>query len=118
MSYKKDFNNAFNDFIEIEEFKGFQDLGNGVMPRSDLWTLFAYLGDPQGRERIQNFVHSETQQRLTVETTLQVLEKHLTENDAKIAQNFVNIFKTFEEDSKQLHIRSTGIGVSCRILYS
>ena len=105
----KEFIQAFHDFIEIPEFEGFADLGNGTMNRADLWTLFAYLGDPQGRERVPNFVNPDTQQRMDVETIRNVLERVLTDKDAKLAQNFVNIYKSFEQESKDLHFRTTGV---------
>lgn len=103
------FNRAFNEFIVIDEFEGIVELGGGKMVKSDLWLLFAYLGDPQGRERIGNFINPDTNVQLTVETVTQALEKHLSHADAKVAQNFVNIFKSFEADSMALHERTTGV---------
>lgn len=106
---KKDFENAFNDFIEIKEFKGYAELGNGTMARSDLWKLLMYQGDPHARERIQNYKHSTNQTPMTLDIVKKVLDTHLTEQDAKLAQNFVNIFKTFEQEASDLHERTTGV---------
>lgn len=105
---EKNFSKAFNEFINIEEFAGYEDLGFGTMSRSDMWMLFAYLGDPQARERIKNFKHSETGNSMNVETVVSALEKHLTHKDAKLAQNFVNIFKSYESEAISLHERTTG----------
>ncbi len=105
----KDFIRAFNDFVEIPEFKGFEHLGHGRMAKSDLWTLLSYMGDPQAKERIQNFTNPETGQKMNVETVQRVLDRVLTKKDAKLAQNFVNIFKSFEEEAADLHVRTTGV---------
>lgn len=102
------FQNAFNEFIEIKEFADFEDLGLGSMTRSDLWMLLAYTGDPYTRKRIANF-KGKSGDSMTVETIQRVLDEHLTEEDAKLAQNFTNIFKSFEEEAKALHLRTTGV---------
>lgn len=105
----KNFTKAFNDFIEIEEFKGYYELGDGVMSRSDMWTLFAYLGDPQARDRIGNFINADTNTPMNIETVKRVLNQHLTQADARLAQNFVNIFKSFTQEAADLHERTTGV---------
>lgn len=100
---------AFNDAIDIPSFAGFQALGNGKMMRSSLWTLQAYLGDPQGRERISNFKNTETKEVMTVEGVQRVLDQHLDNFDVDLVQNFVNIYKTFEEETAGLTERTTGV---------
>lgn len=106
---EKNYSIAFNDEIEIDEFKGYYELGDGVMVRSDLWTLLAYLGDPQARERIANFINPDTQVPMSIETVQKVLSQHLSEADAKLTQNFVNIFKSFTKEAADLHERTTGV---------
>lgn len=106
---KDDYRRAFHEEIVIPEFEGFKHLGNGSMVKADLWTLFAYLGDPDARERMSNFKHSETGRNLSDIEIRNVLEKHLDHKDAKMAQNFVNIFKSFEDEAFELHFRNTGV---------
>lgn len=103
------FKAAFNDFVEIKEFEGYEALGFGTMVRSDLWMLLAYTGDSSGRGRIANFKHKVTGEPMTIETVRAVLDEHLTEQDANLVQNFTNIFKSFEEEAKDLHLRTTGV---------
>ena len=105
----KDFKKAMNEFITIEEFKGFKALGNGEMAKSDLWTLLAYMGDPDALNRMSNFKHSVTGDTLSPNTIMQVLENTLTDKDAVLVQNFTNIFKSFEGEAKELHLRTTGV---------
>lgn len=105
----KDFQAAFNDFIEIKEFEDYEALGFGAMTRSDLWTLLAYTGDPDTRKRISNFKSKTTGEPMTLETIQRVLDQHLTEKDAKLTQNFTNIFKSFENEARELHLRTTGV---------
>ena len=108
----KEFKAAFNTKLNINEFAGYKDLGYGTMVKSDLWRLFTYLGDPQGRERIANFKHIKTGEPMTVDTVLKVLETHLDEKDANLAQNFTNIFKSFEKEGADLALNTTGIEVN------
>jgi len=106
---EKDFAAAFNEFVTIPEFNNIAELGNGKMSKSDLWMLFAYLGDPQARERMQNFINPVTGEALNADVVAKVLEQHLDHKDAKLSQNFINIFKSFEEESIALHERTTGV---------
>jgi hypothetical protein len=103
------FKAAFNDFVDIKQFEGYEALGFGTMVRSDLWMLLAYTGDSSGRDRIGNFKHKVTGEPMTIETVRAVLDEHLTEQDANLVQNFTNIFKSFEEEAKALHKRTTGV---------
>ena len=105
---EQDFKKAFNEFVEIPEFNDISELSNGVMAKSDLWMMFAYLGDPSARERLSNFV-SKDGTVITPDLLTSILERHLDHKDAKLAQNFVNIFKSFEEEGKALHERTTGV---------
>ena len=105
----KDFKAAFNEFVTIEEFKGYKALGNGKMAKSDLWTLLAYMGDPDALNRMENFKHSITGDTLSSATIMQALESSLNDKDALLVQNFANIFKSFESEAKDLHLRSTGV---------
>lgn len=103
------FQASFNEFIEIKEFADFEALGYGTMAKSDLWMLLAYTGDSSGRGRIANFKNKKTGEPMTIETLRAVLDEHLTEADANLTQNFTNIFKSFEEEAKALHKRTTGV---------
>jgi len=103
------FKAAFNDFVDIKQFEGYEALGFGTMVKSDLWMLLAYTGDSSGRDRIGNFKHKVTGEPMTIETVRAVLDEHLTEQDANLVQNFTNIFKSFEEEAKDLHLRTTGV---------
>lgn len=104
----QDFADAFNDFKHIVEFEGYAELGNGKMAKSDLWRLFSYLGDPTAIQRFKNFKNAKGEP-MTVETVRRVLETHLDEKDAKLAQNFTNIFESFKQESFDLHKRTTGV---------
>ena len=105
----KKFNDAFNDFRFIKEFKDFSHLGNGYITKTDLMVMQAYLGDPQGLERISNFVNNKTGEKLTAETAQQILNRELDESDVALVQNLLlNTFKSFEKAASELHLRTTG----------
>jgi len=106
---EKEFTAAFNEFIEIPEFKGYEHLGNGKLAKSDLWRLMSNLGDPTARERIQNFKNATTGEAMTVESVEIVLDRVLTSKDAQLVQNYINIFKSFEQEAMDLHERTTGV---------
>lgn len=103
----ENFRAAFNEVLHIPEFEGFQDLGNGKMLKIDLWRLFAYLGDPGAVKAIPNFVHLDGR-AMDVDTITQVMDRVLTEKDAKLVQNFVNIYDSFKTESFDLHQKMTG----------
>lgn len=105
------FKKMFNDFKAVPEFADIATLGDGAgnIRKVDLLTLQAYMGDPEGREAIGNFV---TRQgvKLTVEDVQLVLNRELDSNDAAFVQNFmVDRFKRFEKRSMDLHRKTTGI---------
>jgi len=102
------FDRAFNEFVDVPEFKGFLALGDGKIQKSDLWTLLMYMGDPDSKARIKNFVN-ESGDFMSLDTMQFILDTHLDESDAKLAQNFTNIFKSFEKESFDLHKRTTGV---------
>ena len=107
----ENFKKQFNEFRSIPEFADIPTLGDGEgnIRKVDLLTLQAYMGDPEGREAVTNFV-SRKGKRLTIEEITNVLNRELDSNDAAFVQNFmVDRFKRFEQRSFDLHKRTTGI---------
>ena len=107
--YGNEFGKMFNTYVDIPEFRGISALGNGQLFRkTELLTLLAYMGDPEGRKSMKNFVTREGV-ALSPESILQILGRELTHKDAEFAQKFlVNTFKRFEERSFALHKKTTG----------
>lgn len=98
--------------VFVPEFANFASLGYGEMRKSQLMMLLGYMGDPAGRKRIENFVSVKDKDGninpITAEDVMKVLDRELDEKDAALTQNLVNIMKSFEEESFELHKRTTG----------
>lgn len=106
----KTYKEVIRQRVDVPEFANFPQLGDGEgsIRKTDLMTLQAYLGDPDGRDAIQNFV-DRNGKSLTVQDVQKVLNTHLDERDAVFVQNFmINRFKRFEQRSLELHEKTTG----------
>jgi hypothetical protein len=110
------FKKMFNEYIDVPEFADINELGlgneKGSIRKVDLLVLQAYMGDPEGRKAMENFVSGEDtgSRRLTVEDVQTVLDRELDHTDAIFVQNFlVDRFKRFEKRSFDLHKKTTGI---------
>lgn len=107
----KKFQKMFNEFVEVPEFSNIPTLGDGQgnIRKIDLLTLQAYMGDPQGREAVLNFI-TRKNEKLPIETFQKVLDRELSEADAQLVQKLMNDrFKRFEQRSFDLHKNTTGI---------
>lgn len=105
------FKKMFNEYINVPEFANIPTIGDGEgnIRKVDLLVLQAYMGDPDGRESIPNFM-SRDGVELKIEDVQRVLDTHLDEKDAAFTQNFlVDRFKRFEQRSAELHKRTTGV---------
>lgn len=105
------FKEMFNEFINVPEFNTISSLGDGEgnIRKIDLLVLQAYIGDPEGKDAIKNFITKDNR-RLTVEEVQIILDRELTSKDASFVQNFlINRFKRFEQRSFDLHKKTTGI---------
>jgi len=100
-----------NEWIDVPEFKDISSLGidgEASIRKTDLLVLQAYMGDPDGRERMKNFKDSNGVE-MTPEKMQSILDVHLDENDAAFVQAFlVDRWKRFEARSFALHERTTG----------
>lgn len=101
--------NFRNDIRDIAEFADFPALGYGKVRKSELYVMFASMGDPGGRQGLNNFT-SPKGSRLSSEDILAVLERELDEKDALFVQNFmIERWKRFTDRSFALHEKTTGI---------
>lgn len=108
--YGDKFQDTYN-FVTVPEFADIPQLGDGKgnIRKTDLLVLQAYMGDPDGRAAIPNYVDRQGNP-LSIETVQKILDQHLTESDAAFVQNFLNDrFKPLEQRSADLHKRTTGI---------
>lgn len=99
------------NFIEVSEFSNIPSIGDGEgnIRKADLLVLQAYMGDPDGRAAVTNFVDRDGN-KIDIETVQKVLDRELTSKDAAFVQNFmVDRFKRFEKRSAELHKKTTGI---------
>lgn len=104
------FKKMFNEFVEIPEFKNVATLGDGDgrIRKVDLLTLQAYMGDPDGKQAMSNFITRDGR-RLNAAEIQTVLNRVLNDNDLAFMQNFMlDHFKQFEQRSLDLHKRTTG----------
>lgn len=107
----ENFKKMVNEFIFVPEFKNIPTIGDGEgnIRKIDLLVLQAYMGDPDGKASIVNFVN-EDGVSLKTEQVEKVLNTHLDEKDAAFVQNFlVDRFKRFEQRSFDLHKKTTGV---------
>ena len=108
---EKEFKDMYNTFVDVKEFKDIATLGDGdgKIKKIELLTLMAYMGDPEGRRSVENFVTSKGN-RLTVDQVKKVLDEHLTDRDAALVQSLmVDRFKRFEDRSFELHKKTAGV---------
>jgi len=106
-----EFKKMFNEFVDIPEFNDIPTLGDGegAIRKVDLLVLQAYMGDPEGRQAMTNFMTRDGR-RLTIPEVQTVLDRVLTEKDAAFVQNFmVDRFKQFEQRSFDLQMRTLGV---------
>lgn len=106
------FKKMFSNFKAVPEFADIPTLGDGTgnVRKVDLLVLQAYMGDPEGREAMGNFVSRDGKRRLTSADVQLILDRELDSNDAAFVQNFmVDRFKRFEQRSFDLHKKTTGI---------
>ena len=107
----KKFKKLYNSPITIPEFSDIPSLGDGKggVGKTDLLVLQAYMGDPQGREAIANFI-TRKGEKLSIEKVQAVLDRELDNADVALVQSLmVDRFKRFEKRSFDLHKRTTGI---------
>jgi hypothetical protein len=102
-----------NERLEIPEFDNFDTLNNGHVRKIDLMRLMAFLGDPDGRSRIENYKGKDASGSsisMDLDTVMKVLDREINEKEAGFVQNFfVNPYKRFEKASADLHKRTTGV---------
>lgn len=102
------FENLERDVIYIDELKDFKDLRSGWLTRADLMVLWAYMGDPGGRSyMVNNFKNSEGKAILTA-TWHKIFDEHLEERDVTAMQYAVDMFKEYQEETKDLQLRDKG----------
>lgn len=105
------FKKMFREYVNVPEFKDIPTIGDGEgnIRKVDLMVLQAYMGDPDAKSSIPNFM-TRGGIELTIEEAQTVLDTHLDETDAAFVQNFlVDRFKRFEHRSAALHERTTGV---------
>lgn len=92
----------------IPEFKGIQGLNYGQLTKGDLMVALAYKGDPQGREKLQKNFTDKDGKATSLETWQKVLDRELDEKDAIAVQNIVDMYKQYQQETRDLQNRTKG----------
>lgn len=106
---KKNYEAMVNERLNIPEFQHIDSLNNGLLRKIDLMKLLAYMGDPDGREALQNF-RDANGEAITFDTVMKVMDREINENEAAFVHNFfVEPYKKFEKASFELQKKTTGM---------
>lgn len=106
---KKNYDTMLGERVVIPEFKNIPSLNYGNLRKVDLLRMMAFVGDPDGRKNIKNYVDTNNAP-LSFDTVMAVLEREVSEKEAGFVHNmFVSPFKRFEKSAFDLHKRTTGI---------
>lgn len=106
---QKNYLKAMSERISIAEFSNIDSLNNGDMSKVQLLRMMAFMGDPDGRERLGNFVDSQGAQ-LDFDTLSKVMDREVTTNEAKFVEKyFVNPYKRLKNPYFEMHKRVTGV---------
>jgi hypothetical protein len=104
----KGYTDMVNERVYIPEFANIDTLNNGDLRKVDLLRMMAFMGDPDGRKRIENYKDSNGS-ALTFDKVMAVLEREVSTKEAGFVQNFfVNPYKRYEAASADLQKRTTG----------
>lgn len=106
------FEKVEKQILNIPEFKDIQGLNGGQLTKGDLITAFMYKGDPDGQRKLQNNFRNSEGKSTSLETWQKVFDEHLTEADVTAAQYFVDMFKGYHEETRDLQNRTKGEDVN------
>ena len=84
----------------IPEFETITSLNKGYLTKGDLLMMYAYRGDPDGRQRLLNF-------GVDLATIDKVLTRELEPRDTALMQNIVNMIKSYRPRVQELQKRNT-----------
>lgn len=98
--------------LSIPEFANVPSLDNGNLTKGDLMTLWAYKGDPQGREKLGSNFLDKDGKAISLETWQKVFDRELTPADVTAMQYSVDMFKGYQDETRDLQNRTKGEDVS------
>lgn len=100
---KKEFARMGYNEIEVPEFKDIPQLNNGKMTEAKLFMMLLNMGTDGNKQTMaDNF-------GVSVDTINQVLNRHLTERHAVMAQSIFNMYKTLWPRVAELQRKTKGI---------
>lgn len=103
-----DFEKLEKKILAIPEFADIRGLNGGRLTKGDLMVLWAYKGDPEGRQKLQNNFKDSSGKGLSIQTWQKVFDKHLEKRDVTAMQYFVDMFKGYQEETRDLQQRDKG----------
>lgn len=101
-----DYDNVEKHFIHAPEFKNVKSLR--TLTKGDLMVAWAYKGDPDGRDYLQNNFKDNKGKSIPLETWQKVFDRELNEADVTSMQYAVDMYKGYQEETKDLQMRDRG----------